>query len=427
MKKIISFSCICIGLLSNSASNAQLVPLRVMSYNMLNFPLGEIANRADTLEKIVAYVLPDLLMIQELKTEQGLMDVTTMMDSLGYADFGHSNFVSMQSDPGNPYELQQAIVYNQNKLTLKSQSEIITAVRDINEFVLYINDTGLATGSDTTFIYVYVTHLKSSTGTANQTARLEMANDWIDYMNANFTGNENVILAGDFNLYTNTEPAYVALMNENNTVVMKDIFENYGNWTGSGFAHKEILTQSTRLTQVGGDGASGGLDDRFDFILFSQAMMSNDNEVYYVQNSFKSLGNNGNCYNQSITDCDTENTVPYDVLRAIYYMSDHIPQVCSLGWDLTSSASDIVAPDFSCTVLYSADKVQVNLQSTQGSQGFWMVYNSAGQLIEQQHLNVTKGTNTFDLNTRLLHTGIYFFIYQSQLGQQTATRFVVTK
>ncbi len=419
--------CACLGILAYTSGNAQLIPLRVMSYNLLNFPLGEIVNRLDTLEKIVNYVQPDLLMIQELKTEQGLLDITAMMDSLGYGDFANSAFVPMQSDPGNLYELQQAIIYNQDRFTLKSQYEIITAVRDINEFVLYINDNGLATGSDTTFIYVYVTHLKSSTGTANQTARLEMANDWIDYMNANFTGNENVILAGDFNLYTNTEPAYVALTNPNNTVVMKDVFASYGNWTGSGFAHKEILTQSTRLTQVGGDGASGGVDDRFDFILFSEAMTSNTNEVYYAQDSFLSLGNNGICYNQNITDCDTGNPVPMEVLQAIYYMSDHIPQVCSLGWDLTSSTLELDISDYWCRVQYGAVKTQVILHAAQGEQGAWAIYNFSGQLIEQENISVSKGNNNVDIDTQSLQTGIYLFMYQNTLGNKAAVRFIVTR
>jgi Endonuclease/Exonuclease/phosphatase family len=425
MNKWLNWICLLCSVAICLRSHAQLAPLRVMSYNMLNFPLGEIPDRVDTLEKIVSYSLPDLLMIQELKTEQGLLDIADMMDSLGFGDYAPSQFVAMQSDPGNPYPLQHAIVYNQNIFTLKSQSEIVTSVRDINEFVLYLNDDGLATGSDTIFIYVYVTHLKSSTGAENQALRLEMANAWIDYMNANFIGDENVILAGDFNLYANTEPAYLALTNTENTVVMQDMFASLGNWSGTNFEHKEILTQSTRSSQVGGDGAGGGIDDRFDFILFSEAMMTNTNEVYYVQDSYKSLGNNGTCYNQSITECSEGNGVPQEVLQAIYYLSDHVPQVCLLGRDLTSSVQEVRTPNYSCSVAYSTYTTSIKLHAAQGAQGYWTVYNSAGQIIQHENVNIIKGNNTIDLNTTSLQAGIYFFLFQNTDGSHIATPFIV--
>ncbi len=394
---------------------------------MLNFPLGEIVGRVDTLEKIVTYSQPDILLIQELKTAEGLADVAAMMTDLSYGNFEHSAFVPMQSDPGNPYTLQQAIVFNQNIFKLKSQHEILTAVRDINEFVLYLNDAELPNGADTTFIYVYVTHLKSSTGTANQLARLAMVNDWIAYMDANFIGDENVIFAGDFNLYTNTESAYQALMNTSNTVVMHDVLSTLGNWTGANFAHKEILTQSTRLTQVGGDGATGGLDDRFDFILFSAALVDNANNVHYSEDSFRSLGNNATCYNQNITDCSVGNDVPYDVLRAMYYLSDHIPQVCELTTSIDLSHKEISFNFFQTKIIYDADNIKAQLNVNESVSGTYSIRNTNGQLLKQSDLTLLSGKNMILLDVEILQNGVYIFAFISETGLQSTARFVVCR
>ncbi|MEZ4800806.1 MAG: endonuclease/exonuclease/phosphatase family protein [Flavobacteriales bacterium] len=301
-----------------------------MSYNLLNFPTGNFQGRVDTLENIVDYYRPHLLMVQELQNEDGLNQITDMMNGLEYGNFASADFVQQQSDPFNPYYLQQNIVFDQNYLTLKNQLEIITDIRDVNYFRLYFNDSELANGADTTYLHVFVTHLKSSSGSANEQLRLQMVEQFISYIENNLDDSDNILFAGDFNLYDTAEPAYQALINESNTIVMQDPFASFGNWAVSNFQHREILTQSTRASQIGNDGAGGGLDDRFDFILFSPAMMNALNPVHFIEGTFKSLGNNGTCYNQSITNCTSGNEVPSDVIQSIYYMSDHIPQVCEI-------------------------------------------------------------------------------------------------
>jgi hypothetical protein len=44
----------------------------VMSYNLLNFPMGNLAGREDTLRIIIDHVRPDIFLIQELQTDSGL-------------------------------------------------------------------------------------------------------------------------------------------------------------------------------------------------------------------------------------------------------------------------------------------------------------------------------------------------------------------
>lgn len=377
---------------------------------MLNFPDGNIAGRVDTLENIINYFQPHLLMIQELQNEVGLTDITDMMDNLGYGDFENAPFVVQQSDPGNPYKLQQAIVFDRNVMRLHSQDQIITSVRDVNYYKMYLNDAGLESGSDTIFFHVFVTHLKSSTGSSNEQARAQMIQAFQNFTSTHLTNDDLAIIAGDFNIYSNTEDAYSLLTAPTTGITMNDPFASYGNWTGTNFAHKEILTQSTRQSQFAGDGAGGGIDDRFDFILFSNAMMSNSSAIHFVQDSFQSLGNNGTCYNNSITACSSSNEVPTDVLSSIYYMSDHIPQVCELevNLDLNIKAIEYLQ---NSTELRNGNIITDNLELVVRNKNIGVtsiyVYNLSGQLLSTKTMNNGTSPLYFSLPNEQFGNGMF--------------------
>ena len=403
--------------------------IRVMSYNILNFPDGNIAGRVDTLENIIEYYQPHLLMVQELQSENGLTDITDMMDNLGYGDFENAPFVSQQSDPGNPYKLQQAIVFDRNVMRFHSQEQIITSVRDVNYYKMYLNDAGLETGSDTTFFHVFVTHLKSSTGSDNQLARAQMVQAFQNFTSTHLTNDDLAIIAGDFNIYSNTEDAYSLLTEPVTGINMNDPFASYGNWTGTSFSHKEILTQSTRQSQYAGDGAGGGIDDRFDFILFSNGLMSNSNALSFIEGSYYSLGNNGTCYNNSITACSASNEVPYDVLASIYYMSDHIPQVCELDVNLDLNIATIQKQENS-TEFRSGNIISDNLDlvvrnNTAGATTIH-IYAINGALVATRTLDNGTSPLYFSFPNEQFSTGM-FLVEVIYADQSTSThRFLVS-
>jgi hypothetical protein len=249
-----------------------------------------------------------------------------------------------------------------------------------------------------------------------------MINTWRNYVAENVPNDRRIILAGDFNLYSTSEAAYQAAIADTNSIVMRDVFADYGNWTGSGFAHKEILTQSTRVNQVASDGAGGGLDDRFDFILFSDNLMDQSGVVHYLPGTFKSLGNNATCYNQNITDCYFGNSVPLEVLQAMYYMSDHIPQVCELetslnlgNHEITSVQQPILFPkgniaDQSLTIVQPALCKSVCIFDVRG-QRIFAAQNDA----DRMHI----------LNTSHLANGVYFVQTMNESSHSAVERFVV--
>ncbi|MFZ4784926.1 MAG: endonuclease/exonuclease/phosphatase family protein [Flavobacteriales bacterium] len=419
---------IALALIVSVPSTAQ---MRMMSYNLLNFPDGNIAGRVDTLANIINYYQPRVLAIQELQNEAGLVQISTMMNSLGYGNFTHAPFVAMQSDPGNPYKLQQGLLYDTDMLTLKSQSQIITEVRDINHYKLYLNNPDLQNGADTVFIHFFVTHLKSSTGFNNQAARTEMIQAFQYFSNITLEENAAAIICGDFNLYTNTEQAYQLLVNPTSGIAMVDPFASYGNWTGSQFAHKEILTQSTRVNQFANDGAGGGIDDRFDFILYSESLSNASSPIQYVENSFYSLGNNGTCYNASITSCAAGNAVPIDVLNSIYYMSDHIPQVCEFSIDLSlgiaSKFKDDNSITFSGSNLISANEIQFTVKNAQPGNCIIRIFDLNGKKIWSTNTYCATAPNTYSVSTSDLSSSTYVIVVVHPDNSISTTKFVVQK
>lgn len=307
-----------------------LTDIKVMSYNLLAFPEGDIAAREDTLAKILNYYRPDIFLVQELRSEEGLQKALAACQSVLGASYQAGVYIPQISDPDNTsWRLQQNIIVNGEHFDIAAQETLLTLYRDINYFKLYWRDSPAA---DSVFLHCYVTHLKSSSGTENQQIRLEMAK--IMRQHAHQLPPQSLILvAGDFNLYSGSEPAYQWLLADsgNNDNTLQDPI-NTPNWASASFTNTAIYTQSTRSSGFS-DGASGGIDDRFDFVLLSETLLNGDSAapLHYQNETYKALGNNGTCYNQDIINCaGGDNPVSEDILHALWYMSDHLPVTLTL-------------------------------------------------------------------------------------------------
>ena len=368
----------------------------VMCYNVLNFPNGEPLNRKDTLKTIVDFVKPDLILLQELKSEAGLTSVAEESCSDLEGNYTSAVWVPQQSNPNSSWPLQQNLVYNSDKFTLHQQNEILTDYRDFNEFILYYNSEELINEQDTAFLYVYVTHLKSSQGEDNEQLRLEMVENFTNHLTT-VPENAQVLLGGDFNVYRSTEPSYELLLSDDNAIVLEDPIDSPGDWHSSSYSDKSVLTQSTRSSQIFNDGAGGGVDDRFDFMLVSSNMLDNSGGYQYVPNSYYALGNNGDCYNERITYCaETNFNVPQSVMLALYYMSDHLPVIMQMELDQTSSIRETKKEFF-----LRSNVVSDQLQFSSLINGEVTVYDASGKLV------LLKTINSNELNISVLQSGIY--------------------
>ncbi|WP_341904781.1 T9SS type A sorting domain-containing protein [Fluviicola taffensis] len=309
------------------AASAQTVPLRIVSYNLLNFPNGRndcgsgnvnLPNRSDSLRKTMQYLKPDIFVGCEIQTEAGCDSILRRaLNVFGTTHYQRAAFV-VNSDGG---DLQNMLFYNSAKLTLKEQRKIPTGIRDINHYILYLNDNTLPQHHDTCFIEVFMCHLKAGSANADLTDRAAQTALLRSVLDGRPQG-RHLFVCGDLNTYRSTEVGYQNLVS-GGTNFLKDPLNMPGNWTtNSSFA--AIHTQSPRVSGSTDCGVTGGLDDRFDHIIVSQNVLNGANLLQYNTASYKAIGNDGNHYNQSILS-GTNSQYPDSVVRALYYSSDHLP------------------------------------------------------------------------------------------------------
>ena len=403
---ILLFSVVASGVLAQEQ-------VTVMSYNVLNFPTGNIAGREDTLRHIINHVQPDLFLMQELKNDSGLQLILNQSFADLEGNYAASTFVPQQSNSSSNYKLQQAIIYNADVFGMTAEGYLQTAVRDLNKFTLYYKHPNLESGADTTFLYVFVMHLKSSQGGSNVAARLSMAKTLTAHQ-AYLPANAHMIVAGDFNIYTSEEPAYQELLDPTNAIKLKDPIDTPGNWNSSSFQPKSVLTQSTRSSSIFGDGAGGGVDDRFDFILLSGSMFEPWNTIVYEPDSYYAMGNTGDCYNQSITACSGGEWTD-EMLASLYYMSDHLPIVLKLNLGVGSTATNAL------------ENPTTNMHLQGGTlMAYWTknepvavsITDVLGRTLYEDALQFAPGYNSVQLPSDVFNAGLTIIRVQSATTQQ---------
>ncbi|MFD2824596.1 T9SS type A sorting domain-containing protein [Lacinutrix iliipiscaria] len=329
-----------ISILSLNSVSAQ-DTFKAMFYNLLNFPLQTIPeNRIDYLREILIEAQPDIFMVCELNNETGANSIITMIQSDVNSNYESAVFMLNTSDDdfGDQNDLQNLLFFDSSKFSLENQNAITTVYRDFNHYTLKLNTVDQ--DINPLFLEVIVGHLKSSDGSENQAIRLEMVQDLTSYLNT-LPEDSHVLLGGDLNLYRSSEDAFQELINTTNVITFVDPANKIGSWhNNTNFI--EVFTQSTRTT-TGMGGATGGFDDRFDFILTSESMeMSSENpnpDLYFVDGSYEVFGNNSNsnCYNQAITstDCGEDGDVSTpdyseDIRNELFNFSDHLPVILQI-------------------------------------------------------------------------------------------------
>lgn len=283
----------------------------IMYYNILNFP-GTTPERISYFRTINQYIKPDLLLVNELLSEAGAIQLLEQ----GMNVYGASNYQKAVFIDGP--DTDNMLFYNSDMFTLYSQDTIQTDLRLIKEYVLYYNVTpGI---SDTVFMYLYSAHLKAGNTSTDRDKRLAEVMRFKEHVNS-LPNIENLIIGGDFNLYSSSETAYETLLTEG-VYPLNDVL-GAGNWHDDP-AFAAIHTQSTRTASFGG-GATGGMDDRFDFMLFTGDILSGSNNITYVPGSYIPVGNDGLHLNTSLIAPPVNASVPDSVIQALYNMADHLP------------------------------------------------------------------------------------------------------
>ncbi len=284
-----------------------------MTYNLLNFP-DQSPDRDDTLKIILQDAQPDVLIVCELSSNFGAnLILNNALNQNGITYYSKSNFVDGQDS-------DNSLFYNAQKIGLASQRQITTSLRDISEYKIYYKSADLATNPDTIFMYVYACHLKAGSTVSDENTRNQEA----QYLKLRlgFVNPANCLVGGDFNIYNYQEPAY-DMIATGNGYLLYDPINRPGYWNNNAqFA--DIHTQSTRTFSMDG-GASGGMDDRFDWWFVSAPVLNGSNQVQYIPGSYKAYGQDGNHFNNDLTDPPANTTVSQEIASALFNMSDHLP------------------------------------------------------------------------------------------------------
>ena len=319
----------------------------IMTYNLLYYREmtsfctsnnNSTTTKENAMEDIIDYALPDIMLVNEMGGSSPVNSFRLLSNSLNQN--GRTNY-SLANNSGNGSNIVNMIFYNTDKFVLESQSAITqdlsgsNLVRVIDLYNLRYVDSNIAVHHDTTRIHILVGHLKAGSTTANQNERADATEAVMAYLDT-INASGNYIMAGDFNLYKSTEPAYQDLINYvNPTLRFFDPINVAGNWHNNSI-YSSVHTQSTHSS--GGCFAGGGMDDRFDFILASDEIMNNTDKMRYIPNSYEAIGQDGSRFNQTIIS-PTNSSVPIVVSQALYDMSDHLPVIMDIEVTLPLATS----------------------------------------------------------------------------------------
>ncbi len=324
-----------------SSAQTAVDTITFMHYNVLNYrnvtsycsnSNNNASSKDGYMKTIVGYALPDILTCNEIAGDGGTAANRLLTNALNKDGRSYYKQCSYQANSN----LCNMLYYNKNKFALYNQDKIERAannsflVRLIDVYTLYYTKSSSLANGDTTFLTVYVTHLKAGSSSSDKVERAEMTEAVMKYHEDNYN-NINYIIAGDFNIQTHSEACYQTLTKHSNTAIrFYDPKDKPGSWNNNS-NYADLHTQSTRSSSSnGGCFSTGGLDDRFDIVLCGKEVMDNTNGVKYISGSYKAMGNDALHFNKDIIT-PANLSAPGNVISALYNMSDHLPVVMRLG------------------------------------------------------------------------------------------------
>ena len=353
--------------------------LSVMTYNVLNFAGPTGAGRASSFRTILDQYRPDILVVSEMLF---VADMNLFLEDI----LNHTTDEYSAGPFVNGNDTDNAVFYKHDKVKFIDNLSITTSLRLINGYRFTIKSH-----ADTTFQFqVFSAHLKASRNDPNPAKRLaevEVFNDRIK------TGvvDSTYIFAGDFNFYTATEPGYQFLMNSM-AIDLEDPINAPGNWhVNPSFA--SIHTQSTRTATNDDGGSTGGLDDRFDFILLSDKFFSGP-LLKYVDGSYITPGNDGNSFNTFVSDI------------AFRTASDHLPVMLKIEYP-----TDALTPlEFSSLIVDNGLLLTWN-PNVGGDLDFFALYRSTQVDFDPDTMPsfTFATTDSFFLDTTITGQEIHFY------------------
>lgn len=421
MKKVLLFVLIFGNIFVNRIKAEDTI--RIMQYNLLYYGKqyndcttsnNNIDNKNNYLKTIVEHIKPDIFGVNELDGNGSYPEVNDAQYLLDNAL--NINGISHYRKTNAPEAfLSNIIFYNTNKVILKSSHSINVSYGGLakyyNAYKFYYNSDNLETTGDTAYFYCVVAHFKAGNLPENLTQKAYESERIMDFFEKIGEAG-NYIVMGDFNVYSPTEECFQNLINPDNSLyTFYDPANQIGEWSGNS-DYRFYHTQSTRLTvPEGGCPSSGGMDDRFDFIMASGYIMDGTDHFQYIDGSYKAIGQDGSKFNQAL-NIVSNTTVPTNVAQALYLMSDHLPVYMEMKVDqnLGEPLSVEKSVEEEVKVFYNNpvnDLLNLSIKTDNKKDINCELVSLSGKIIFSKTIRLIYGLNKTDISVSDVDSGIY--------------------
>lgn len=299
------------GALVLAAGTAATAQLRVATWNVSNYTGGRAAEMQTAIYGSFQgrSMSPDVLIGQEFETATS---VSTYLSILNTAPGSPADWAAAAFVNGN--DTDNALFYRTSKIQFIAQTVVSQGAsgltnhpRDVTRYDL--KPVGYVGAAAT--LACYSVHMKAGNSTDDQSQRLIEANAIRANSNV-LNASWNYVLAGDFNIQNSNQAAYQALLSMSPSAGrFIDPIATPGAWVNNN-AYRFVHTQSPGGTDPN---QTGGMDDRFDFLLLSPSL-TNGNGFEYIGNpaapystttwndtnhSYRCWGNDGSSFNAILT------------------------------------------------------------------------------------------------------------------------------
>ncbi len=290
--------------------------LRVVNYNLMYYPNVNVSGRNPYFRTVMSPLGADVVVAQELYSSAGIDSFR--LNVLNVLEPGQWSSAPYTAGP----ESNNMLVYKPAKVAFLGQRAFFVSA-DMTRYVNEYRLKPVGYSADAAELRIYSVHLKAGTSDAAQ--RLREATGLRDTMN-NVPPGTHCIITGDFNIYTSTESGFQKFLESqaDNDGRVYDPLNAVGTWQdNAAFASIHTQCPSTTVYRPSGSYSGGGLDDRFDLFLPTYNL-KDQTGLELLASTYKSVGNDGQHLNLSITDPPI---LPADTAyaRALWYASDHLP------------------------------------------------------------------------------------------------------
>ena len=367
--------------------------------------------REDDFLTVFEDINPDLVALQEVQDEEAVDQFLSFVLLPIHDDWASAQYNSSSYN-------DNAFFYRTSKVSFVGQRDIHTTLRDITEYTVHPHN--LAAGEN---VRVLSAHLKAGNDTGDRAQRRDEALTLRAELDLLPEG-ELFMFVGDFNLYTADEDAYQILLDDepNPNGQLFDPIDSPGTWHNS-ISYADIHTQSPRANY-------GGMDDRFDFILVSAALMDTSGS-HILPESYTPWGNDGLHFNQSINDGENS-AVSDEVADALYEASDHLPVVADFIFRSTTPIENPKETSGAETYRLSCYPNPFNASTTihftlpQAQNIELSVYDIIGRKLRtlvSEKMNA--GNHSAFLTAHDLSSGIYFVRMTTPVYSETTKAFLL--